>query len=205
MPPLNRKYLIIRNLGLTIGFMILTSFTTKPETKLQPLPLTRGNSEDINFKFAFPFLQKDFIGFKEALAFKESRGKYTIVNRFGYLGKYQFGKTTLRRLKIYNSAEFLKKPELQEKAFIALCKINKWNLRKYMKGYVGKKINGIRITESGMLAAAHLAGAGNVKKYLRSLGTFKFKDGFGTTIDSYLKKFGGYDISNIKANKLAQV
>ena len=34
-------------------------------------------------------------------------------------------------------------------------------------------MNGIEITESGILAAAHLSGAGNVKKYLRSNGKTK--------------------------------
>ncbi len=183
--------------------MILTSFTTKPEPKLQLL--TRNSSEDINFKFTFPFLQKDFIGFKEAVAFKESQGKYNVVNKFGYLGKYQFGKNTLRRLKVYNTSKFLRSPELQEKAFVALCNVNKWILRKDIKRFVGKRMNGVKITESGILAAAHLAGAGNVKKHLRSYGSFEFKDGFGTSIDSYLKKFGGYDVSNLTANKLATV
>ena len=203
MPSLNRKYLIIRNLGLTFGFIILTSFTVKPEPKLQLL--TRKSSENNNLKITFPFLQKDFIGFKEALAFKESQGRYAIVNKFGYLGKYQFGKNTLRRLKVYNTSKFLKNPELQEKAFVALCNINKWILRKDIHRFAGKRVNGIKITESGILAAAHLAGAGNVKKYLRSFGKFEFKDGFGTSINSYMKKFGGYDVSNLKANKLATV
>lgn len=99
----------------------------------------------------------------------------------------------------------MKSPETQEKAFIALCNINKWNLRKYIKRYVGIKMNGVIITESGMLAAAHLAGAGSVKKYLRSYGKFQFKDGFGTSIKSYIKKFGGYDTSNIAENRLATI
>nr|MDJ0646725.1 hypothetical protein [Flavobacteriaceae bacterium] len=56
-------------------------------------------------------------------------------------------------------------------------------------------------TESGILAAAHLAGAGNVKKYLRSNGAFQFSDAYGTTIEHYLKKFAGYDTSLIEANR----
>jgi len=40
---------------------------------------------------------------------------------------------------------------------------------------------------------------------LRSNGTHEFKDGFGTSIDSYLKKFAGYDVSNIIADKKATV
>ncbi|MCL7753477.1 peptidoglycan-binding protein LysM [Polaribacter sp. Z022] len=155
--------------------------------------------------YNIPYLQKDFVGFKEALAFKESQGKYTAVNTLGYLGKYQFGKTTLHRFKIYNTKEFLNNPELQEKAFIALCKVNKWILRKDIKRSVGKTINGIKITESGILAAAHLSGAGNVKKFLRSNGSVSFADAYGATIQSYLIKFGGYDVEIINANRFATV
>lgn len=152
-----------------------------------------------------PFLQKDFIGFKEALAFKESQGKYHIVNTLGYLGKYQFGKSTLKRVKVYNTEHFLKNPKLQESAFVALCKINKWILRKDIKRFVGKKIGGIMVTESGILAAAHLSGAGNVKKFLRSYGKQTFKDAYGTSIKNYLKRFAGFDVSSIKADKKATV
>ena len=94
---------------------------------------------------------------------------------------------------------------MQEKAFVALCKVNKWILRKDIKRSVGKTINGIKITESGILAAAHLSGAGNVKKFLRSNGNQRFSDAYGATVQSYLKKFGGYDVSIIKANRNAKV
>ncbi len=139
------------------------------------------------------------------MAFKESQGKYTVVNSLGYLGKYQFGRTTLERFKIYNTQAFLQNPELQEKAFLALCKVNKWILRKDIRRFVGKTINGIKITESGILAAAHLSGAGNVKKFLRSNGHEVFSDAYGSSIQSYLKKFSGYNVSNIKANRNATV
>tara|TARA_B100000767_G_C19687141_1_gene502295 strand:+ start:702 stop:1121 length:420 start_codon:yes stop_codon:yes gene_type:complete len=139
------------------------------------------------------------------LAFKESQGKYTVVNTLGYLGKYQFGKTTLHRFNIYNTQAFLRNPELQEKAFVALCKVNKWILRKDILRYVGKTINGIKITESGILAAAHLSGAGNVKKFLRSNGSVRFSDAYGSSIQSYLRKFGGYDVSNITADRNATI
>ncbi len=148
-----------------------------------------------------PFTGKSFVGFKEALAFKESRGDYQVVNKLGYLGKFQFGRSTLERFKIYNSKTFLETPELQEDAFLALCSVNKWILRKDIRRSVGKKINGILITESGILAAAHLSGAGNVKKYLRSNGEFSFKDAFGSSIEYYMKKFSGYDTSFVEANQ----
>ncbi len=94
---------------------------------------------------------------------------------------------------------------MQEKAFIALCKVNKFILRKDIKRSVGKTINGIKITESGILAAAHLGGAGNVKKFLRSNGSQCFSDAYGTSLSSYLKKFSNYNVDNIVANKKAKV
>ena len=68
-----------------------------------------------------------------------------------------------------------------------------------------KVINGIKITESGLLAAAHLGGASSVKTYLRSNGKNGFRDGFGTSLKSYIKKFNGYDTSNINPDRFAKV
>ena len=145
-----------------------------------------------------------FIGFKEALGFKESRGDYFVVNKFGYLGKYQFGKETLKMIGIYNPSHFLQNPELQEKAFIANAQRNKWILRRDIKRFDGMTMNGVLITESGILAAAHLAGPGSVKKYLRSHGATGFKDAFGTSIQHYMKKFSGYDTSSVKPDQKAK-
>ncbi|MCX7552212.1 peptidoglycan-binding protein LysM [Xanthomarina sp. F2636L] len=152
-----------------------------------------------------PTLGKSLVGFKEALGFKESGGDYFTVNTLGYLGKYQFGKETLKLIGIYNPVHFLSNPELQEKAFIANAERNKWILRKDIKRFSGKMINGIKVTESGILAAAHLAGPGNVKKYLRSYGANGFTDAYGTSVSYYLKKFSGYDTSKIKPNRKAKV
>lgn len=161
-------------------------------------------SKDIKDRFT-PFLGKSFVGFKEALAFKESGGDYAIVNSYGYLGKYQFGKETLKLIGVKNIQNFLNNPRLQEKAFIANAQRNKWILRRDINNFVGKRINGTVVTESGILAAAHLAGAGSVKKYLRSYGLDNFADGYGTTVENYIKKFSGYDMSSLKANKRARV
>ena len=100
---------------------------------------------------------------------------------------------------------FLGNPELQEKAFIAYCKVNKWILRKDIRRSVGKIINGVKITESGILAAAHLSGAGNVKKYLRSHGQHNLSDAYGSSIELYMKKFANYDVSELVGDRLATV
>jgi len=152
-----------------------------------------------------PTVDNLYVGFKEAIAFKESRGNYKKVNSLGYLGKYQFGESTLNRIRIYDTQDFLNDPKLQEDAFYALCSLNKWILIRDIKRSVGKTINGIEITESGILAAAHLAGAGNVKKYLRSNGEANAHDAYGTNVQHYMKRFAGYDTSFIKPVKNARL
>lgn len=184
-------------LFLVSTLFLFMSATTTNDTEVIVYPK--------NVDYNILYLKNNFVAFKEAVAFKESQGKYTVVNTLGYLGKYQFGRTTLERFKIYDTNAFLKNPELQEKAFIALCSVNKWILRKDIKNSVGKTINGIKITESGILAAAHLSGAGNVKKFLRSNGTQRFSDAYGATIQMYLRTFSGYDVSNIVADRKASV
>ncbi|NRA92975.1 MAG: peptidoglycan-binding protein LysM, partial [Psychroserpens sp.] len=94
--------------------------------------------------------------------------------------------------------------ELQEKAFLANAERNKWILRKDIARFDGKEINGILITESGILAAAHLAGPGSVKKFLRSYGSQKFADAYGSTVTHYMKKFSGYDTSSIVPDRRAK-
>ena len=152
-----------------------------------------------------PFTGNFFIGFKQAIGFIESENKYKKVNSLGYLGKYQFGIETLKSVGIYDRSAFLNSPELQEKAFVALLAKNKWELKKEIEKHEGTIINGIRITESGILAAAHLGGAGSVKKFFRHNGKRNFRDAYGTSITSYMKIFGGYDTSFIVANVNANV
>jgi len=151
------------------------------------------------------FTGKTLVGFKEALGFKESRGNYSVINKYGYLGKYQFGKSALKAVGVHDYNEFIDDSYLQEKAFSTLASRNKGRLAYYIGTYEGKYVGGVKITESGILAAAHLGGVGNVKKYLRSGGANVFKDAFGTSIKYYLKKFSGYDTSFIVGDKKAKV
>jgi hypothetical protein len=157
----------------------------------------------VNLKI--PFVGKYFIGFKEAVAHKESQGKYSKINTLGYLGKYQFGKETLKSIGINDSVGFMNSPKLQEKAFVALLSKNKYELQDYISDFEGKVVDGIKITESGILAAAHLGGTGSVKRFLNSNGQRKCKDEYGTSVRTYLKDFGGFETSGIKAIKNAKV
>ena len=131
--------------------------------------------------------------FLNAIGFKESGNRYDIVNRFGYMGRYQFGKRTLRGLGFKISREeFLNSPEIQEEAMYKLLQTNKRYLKKYIEEYNGEIVHGVLVTESGLLAAAHLGGAGSVKKWFRT-GKVR-KDGNGVKITTYMNQFSGYDL-----------
>lgn len=180
----------------TAGMELNFNVPTEAEASLLSLPPTP--------KY-FLFLGKSYLGFKEALGFKESRGDYHIVNDYGYMGKYQFSRATLQMMGFRNTENFLFDTRQQEAAFLAYTSLNKWVLRRDIERYAGKTIGGVKVTESGILAAAHLAGAGNVKKFLRSGGENGFSDANGTSIRYYLKKFSGYDTSHIVAKRKPRV
>ena len=132
--------------------------------------------------------------FLDDIGFRESSNNYKAVNQFGYLGKYQFGRKTLNAigLKDISNYEFLSDPTIQELAMAELLQRNKRTLRREIEKYQGKVINGIYITESGILAAAHLGGAGNVKKFFRK--GYEFEDGNGTKMTSYMVRFADYSL-----------
>ena len=210
-----KKWIYYSSIAIITAFITLSfkatshdnrNVDTQDQASFYILPTFEEIDNETEFLiFNSPFTGKTFTGFKEALAFKESQGKYTLINSLGYMGKYQFGKAALRAIGIHDSSEFLKNPRLQEKAFKALLAKNKWELRKEIEQYDGKIVNGIAITESGILAAAHLGGAGSVKKFFRNNGKKAIRDNYGTSLQSYMKKFGGYDTSFIEANANAKI
>lgn len=133
--------------------------------------------------------------FLNSLGKYESNNDYTKVNRWGYLGKYQFSKRTLRGLGYKVKPEvFLNNPQLQEQAVMDLLIDNKRVMKKHIIKYTGKTINNIKITESGILAATHLVGPRAVKRYLKSNGRRIKKDALGTSVEDYMKTFGGYNL-----------
>lgn len=166
---------------------------------VKQMPAKELNKKDTLYKGSFN-------NFKEAIAFSESSGNYKAMNRYGYLGKYQFGKAALNDLglKGVSTKHFLHNHKLQERAFIGLISINKYRLRNYYN-YVGKTINGIKITESGMLAAAHLVGSNSVKDWIKSNGKKNKHDANGVTLEHYMNKFGGYNTSTINAKRTIRV
>ena len=179
-----------------IAIALSTSFTKPSASRvyantvvtLEPKEMVPFDVEEIEIKIVNIDETESFL---DAIGHKESGNNYDIVNSYGYMGRYQFGKRTLRGLG-YNvtQEEFLSSPEVQEMAMMSLLKHNKKKLQKYIDQYNGDTLHGVYITESGVLAAAHLAGAGNVRKFFKRGN--EFKDGYGTSMTSYMTQFGGY-------------
>ncbi|AOW12147.1 hypothetical protein LPB72_14330 [Hydrogenophaga crassostreae] len=154
--------------------------------------------------------------FLEKVAAKESGGRYDIANSIGYLGKYQMGESALIDSGYYqkdgtrkndwagtwtgkdgveSKDDFLKSPNAQENAVKDYMKVQWGYIRHYgLDKYVGQTLSdGVKVTESGLLAGAHLLGVGGLKAYVTSDGKTDGKDGNGTPISSYVKKFGGFE------------
>ncbi len=163
---------------------------------------------------------KTFQQFLNDLGARESGGNYKAFNKYGYAGKYQMGEAALidagyykKPSHIYNNdwrgefmgkdgvwsiQDFLNNPKAQENSQIAFKK-KQWGYLKAVGAdkYLGLVINGYKITSSGLLAGAHLKGAGAVIDYLKSGGKNNSRDGFGTSIESYMKQFADYDVSEV--------
>ena len=194
-----RNFARIGLLGIIL--FICTAFTTMGRSVIAVKPLEIFSKEVIEVK---PKITVDIPKitavkstelFLNAIGRRESSNRYWVVNSYGYMGKYQFGRKTLDKLgfKHISNKEFLSNPEIQEQAMRALLKQNRKTLRRQISSYKNSIHHNVYITESGLLAAAHLAGAGNVKKWLRS--GRDFRDGYGTSIKEYLTLFGNYQIS----------
>ena len=184
----------MKKILLLLTFFILTAFSTyrsyvSPVLEIKSLPIEMIPIEVK--KESFELVQPSHQQFLEAIGHRESSNNYSVVNEFGYMGRYQFGRATLKGLGIdVTKEEFINDHRLQERAMHMLLSHNRKKLKRYIKKYEGQIIHGILITESGILAAAHLAGQGNVRKFLKN--GFVFEDGNGTKMTSYMKQFGGY-------------
>ena len=194
----------MRNLLLTVAVSLLSTFVMAftMYSREQVEPLDEPPSRPLALIETTPKIEapkvvlviKNHNQFLEDIGMRESSGNYKAVNQFGYLGKYQFGRKTLNALGFneVSNREFLANASIQEEAMYALLSHNKRILRRQIEKYHGQTVNGIYVTESGILAAAHLAGPGNVKKFFRK--GYEFHDGNGTKMTSYMIKFSDYKL-----------
>lgn len=158
-------------------------------------------------------MANSYDAFLEALGERESGGNYAAVNQFGYLGKYQFGELALIDVGYYtldgtsandwkpgywtgkdgvhSKADFLANHGAQENAIRAYMG-KQWSYLGDAQDYVGQTVHGVTVSVSGLLAAAHLVGAGTVQSFLRSDGKSVPTDGNGMSLTEYMSKFAYY-------------
>ena len=152
----------------------------------------------------------DDIRFMHKMAWSESRGNSRITNRYGYMGLYQFSLGSVKamwvdtfvvtrnesiedRNTIIRTA-FLNDTALQDTAMIRLIMYHEKKLSKYIDLYDGRyfhMFNGdsVYVTKYGILAAAHLGGFVNAKKFFDSEGRRNPHDALGTSLLKYIRKF----------------
>lgn len=142
---------------------------------------------------------KELRRYLEAIGYSESGNNPQAYNRYGYVGKYQFGFAARKscgygeiRFKDFINNPSVWSEEDQDAAMITLLSKNESHLQDVIHKYNGKVIKGVTVTKSGILAAAHLAGVGGVQKYFQ-YGSNP-KDAYGTELENYLFKFSGFNI-----------
>ena len=186
------------SLAVIAMFLVMAFTSINAIRYTDPIELSIKPAEIVTLTPEFEIIELEIpanrhVDFLQAIGHKESGNNYNVVNTFGYMGKYQFGKSSLKGLGYdVSKEEFLSSPDLQEEAIRKLLKANKKVLRRQIKKFDGKLVNGILVTESGLLAAAHLAGPGNVKKFFRK--GYEFHDGNGTKMTSYMVMFSDYKL-----------
>ena len=151
----------------------------------------------------------DLYVFMYNVASRESNNNDTVVNRYGYMGKYQFGQRTLWSLgKSFQVSrkEFLGNVALQDSAMVAYLRENRTTIQDVIVQFDGRWYNGVYITESGLLAGAHLVGPHGVRAFFYpdyvisrngKLVRPRTRDGNGTSVAEYISKFSGYGLDNL--------
>lgn len=128
--------------------------------------------------------------FMERIARIESRGNQRIVNQYGMMGLYQFSPNTVRGLGFrVSQRQFLDDENLQDSVMLTYMWANQKDLEGLINKLEGRIIKGVRITRASVIAGAHFAGSGGVRKFLTDPNHKGVTDGNGTTLVKYMLQF----------------
>lgn len=147
-----------------------------------------------------PDNKKNWNAFKKRFQHLEAHGLSDAGSYFAlngeYWGRYQMGNAAreMVRLKNVTWKEFSTNPDMQEGAFLAWIRILKDLMQPEINRYVGTNMNGIQITESGIIALAHNVGDGDCREFLKNNGSTIPANSFRMAF----LRIGGYDVSKIE-------
>ena len=159
-----------------------------------------------------------YLQFLQTLANAESSNQPGIVNKYGYVGLFQMEELALQDAGYYRGdgtrdtndwtggwtgrdginslADFQASPQAQVNAVTRYHQvIENYISANGLRKYIGTTINGVVLTESGLVAGAHLVGMGNLRAWLRSGGRVVPMDGNKVPVTSYASRFAGYGVS----------
>ena len=80
---------------------------------------------------------------------------------------------------------------------VAYLRANNKELNSLISKYENKVVKGVKVTRSGVLAAAHLAGSANVKLFFQNADWNGRTDANGTSIREYMQTFSIYNLKKI--------
>lgn len=138
-------------------------------------------------------LEDDKKKYITSLAFYESSFTPKATSTEKHKGMFQFSDAALNDIGM-TSQELLADSTNQYRAAILYADFNARLLKPIIDRYVGSVKGGVKITEQGIRAAAHLLGAGAVKDWFNNTLNTKiarngFVDGNNTHITKYLERF----------------
>lgn len=112
----------------------------------------------------------------------------------GHFGKYQFSPATLRFIGFpVSMVAFMDNERLQDSAVAKYMRVNARILDIDSSSY-RDTVGSVEVTTSGILAAAHLGGAGAAKKWMVTNGRYNPADTLGTDLEDYARRFSGYKV-----------
>jgi hypothetical protein len=186
---------VTKGLALCLAVAVMSS-TPSPQIQQDPpvTPVYRNNRGLVPGR-------GDLYAFLDKMGNAESGGQYDIVGGYNkkYLGKYQFSLKTIKAMGVDVSPdEFLKDSTLQDSVMIIYLRDNARSLRTIIAKFEGTVYQGVRITKSGILAGAHLIGAGGIRAYFEpERYSYPVSDGNGVHVSVYMKKFADYDLTHL--------
>lgn len=158
----------------------------------------------------------EYVHFLELLAMREAGGSYTKHNDGSqYLGMYQIGNETFQQIKfkdennkwtdlaglfgVNEDNDFLESEIAQE---VAILFALRWDYQIILKNqddlYMGETIEGVTVTNSGLIAAGHLIGCNKLHDaFIGKIAWSEAIDGNKMNALVYMEEMGGLDLSGI--------
>ena len=190
---LAKLMLVISTIGLlAVGVVIVIAFALNYFRVLDVSIPKQSTQKVIIYKTDSTMTLRNYL---IQIAYGESR---YIVNAHRedsqYLGIFQIGRKERANVGYgdISDVSFLKHEDIQVLTMIKLLKLNKKSMQPYIDKYSGKIVDGILVTESGILALCQL-GTGSTQKWLDS-GYIPAVDEFGNKPRELLK-MGGYRLN----------